>query len=62
MGGGAPRIGDNVLIGANAVLIGDIYIGNNVKVGAGAVVTKDIPDNSTVIGNSEFKIIPQKSI
>ncbi len=45
----APVIGDNVLIGAGAVIIGDITIGNNVKIGAGAVVTTDIPDNCTVV-------------
>ena len=46
-----PRLGSNINIGANAVIIGDITIGNNVKIGAGAVVVKDIPDNSVVIGN-----------
>lgn len=47
-----PVIGDDVFIGAGAKIIGDIKIGNNVKIGANAVVTKDIPDNSTVVGNS----------
>lgn len=47
--GKAPVIGDNCLIGAGAVLIGDIKIGNFVKIGAGAVVNTDIPDNSTVV-------------
>lgn len=47
---GAPIIGDNVLIGAGAKLIGNIKIGNNVKIGANAVVTKDIPDNAVVVG------------
>lgn len=50
-GGGFPTFGDDVLIGANAVVIGDIKIGNNVKIGAGAVITKNVPDNCTVIGN-----------
>ena len=45
----APQIGDNVLIGAGAKIIGKIRIGNNVKIGAGAVVTQDIPDNATVV-------------
>ena len=47
----APIIGDNVLIGANAVVIGGIRIGNDSKIGAGAVVVKDVPDGATVIGN-----------
>ncbi|MDO4466473.1 MAG: serine acetyltransferase [Bacillota bacterium] len=50
-GGKFPRFGDNVLVGANATVIGDITIGNNVKIGAGAVVNKDIPDNCVVVGN-----------
>lgn len=46
--GRAPRIGDRCLIGAGAVLVGDIRIGNDVRIGAGAVVSEDIPDHSTV--------------
>ena len=45
----APVIGDNCLIGAGAVLIGDIKIGSFVKIGAGAVVNTDIPDHCTVV-------------
>lgn len=47
--GGAPTVGNNVLIGAGAKLIGGIHIGNNVRIGAGCVVMQDIPDNTTVI-------------
>ena len=43
-------IGDNVMIGAGAKIIGNVKIGNNVKIGANAVVTKDIPDNSVAVG------------
>lgn len=46
---GAPKIGDNVFIGANAVLIGGITIGNNVKIGAGAIVVDNVPNNCTVV-------------
>lgn len=46
---GAPTIGDNVLIGAGAKIIGNIKIGNNVRIGAGCVVTCDIPDDCTVV-------------
>ena len=46
-----PIIGNNVFVGANAVLIGGITIGDNVTIGAGAVVNKDVPANSTVVGN-----------
>lgn len=48
---GAPRIGNNVYIGAGALIIGGIIIGNNVKIGAGAIVVDDVPDNSTVVSN-----------
>lgn len=46
-----PSIGDNVSIGANVNILGDITIGNNVEIGAGSVVVKDIPDNCVVAGN-----------
>ncbi|MBQ8752368.1 MAG: serine acetyltransferase [Clostridia bacterium] len=46
---GAPVIGDNVLIGAGAKVIGGIRIGNNVRIGAGCVVMQDVPDNTTVL-------------
>lgn len=46
-----PVIGNNVDIGSNVCIIGDIAIGDNVKIGAGSVVVKDIPPNSIVVGN-----------
>lgn len=48
--GDAPYIGDNVMIGAGAVILGNITIGNNVIIGANAVVLRDIPPNSFVVG------------
>ena len=45
-----PDIGNNVMIGCGAKILGPIKIGNNVKIGANAVVTKDVQDNSTVVG------------
>lgn len=47
--GGSPVIGDNVLIGADAKIIGSVKIGNNVKIGVGCIVTIDVPDNATVV-------------
>lgn len=47
---GVPIIGDNVFIGAGAVVIGNIKVGNNVAIGANSVVTDDIPDNAVVVG------------
>lgn len=46
--GGAPIIGDNVVIRTGAVVVGAISIGSNVMIGANAVVNFDVPDNSRV--------------
>lgn len=46
-----PYLEDNVHVGANVVVIGDVHIGNNVRIGAGTVLTKSVPDNCTVVGN-----------
>jgi putative colanic acid biosynthesis acetyltransferase WcaB len=46
-----PQIGNNVDIGPNVCIIGDITIGDNVTIGAGAVVVKSIPANSVAVGN-----------
>ncbi len=45
-----PTIGNNVVIGAGATILGPITIGDNVRVGAGSVVVKSVPPNSTVVG------------
>lgn len=49
---GVPVIGDNVMIGAHAIILGNIHIGNNADIGAGAIVTHDVPDSAIVIGES----------
>lgn len=49
---GTPiTIGNNVWVGANAVINPGVNIGNNVIIGSGSVVTKDIPDNVIAVGN-----------
>ncbi len=45
-----PTIGDNVVIGAGAKVLGNITIGDNVQIGANAVVVKEVPPNCTVVG------------
>lgn len=45
-----PTIGNNVVIGAGATILGPITVGDNVRVGAGSVVVKSVPPNSTVVG------------
>lgn len=51
-----PNIGNNVVIGCGAKVLGNINIGNNVKIGAGSVVLDDVIDGSTVVG------IPSKKV
>ncbi len=46
-----PILGDNVYVGSNAVVLGNIHVGNNVKIGALAFVNHDLPDNCTAVGN-----------
>lgn len=50
-GGKAPIIGNDVIIGANSVVIGEITIGDGAIIGAGSVVIKDVPQNVVVVGN-----------
>lgn len=45
-----PTIGNNVVIGAGAKILGPVKIGDNVRIGANSVVTIDVPDNSIVVG------------
>lgn len=51
-----PTVGDNVLIGAETIVLGPITIGSNTKIGAGSVVLEDIPANVTAVG-SPTKIV-----
>jgi len=55
-GGEAPTIGDDVEIGANALVLGPISVGNGAVIGAGAVVTKDVPARAIVVGNPAIVI------
>ena len=47
---GAPTLGDNVMVGVGATMLGPIKIGNNASIGAHAVVINDVPDNAVVAG------------
>ena len=44
-----PTLGDNVDVGANAVIIGDVQIADNCVIGAGAVVTKSFVEPGSII-------------
>ena len=45
-----PTLGNKVIVGAGAKVLGNITIGDNVRIGAGSVVIEDVPPHSTVVG------------
>ena len=53
----APQIGNGCLIGAGAVIVGNIKIGDHVKIGAGTVVNTDVPSYATVVPQPSRMII-----
>ena len=57
---GAPHIGDNVWIGTNAVIVGNVRIGSDVLIAPLSFVNFDVPDHSIVIGNPA-KIISREN-
>lgn len=58
---GAPIIEDDVLIGANAVLLGNITVHKGAKIGAGAVVLCDVPGGATAVGVPAKVLLPMVS-
>lgn len=56
-----PTVGNNVLIGAGAKVLGAITIGDNSKIGVNAVVTRDVPANSVAVG-VPAKVIQQDGV
>jgi len=51
-----PKVGDGVMIGAHAQLLGNIRIGKGAKIGAGAVVVDSVPSHTTVAGVPAVKV------
>ena len=45
-----PTLGENVVVGAGAKVLGNLLIGSNVRIGAGSVVLRDVPSDCTVVG------------
>ncbi|TVQ57165.1 MAG: serine O-acetyltransferase [Spirulina sp. DLM2.Bin59] len=45
-----PTLGENVVVGAGAKVLGNLQIGNSVRIGAGSVVLRDVPSDCTVVG------------
>lgn len=56
-----PTLGNHIVIGCNASVLGNITIGNNVRIGAGSVVLSDVPDDCTVVG-VPGKIVRHKGV
>lgn len=46
-----PKVGSDVLIGCNAILLGNISIGDSCKIGSGSIVLRSLPSNVTAVGN-----------
>lgn len=55
-----PTVGDNVIIGSGAKVLGAIYIGSNSKIGANSVVLKDVPEGATAVGIPAKNIVKEK--
>jgi len=53
-----PRVGNDVIIGAGALVLGSIKIGNGAKIGAGALVVTDVPEGGTVV-NEPGRLVQQ---
>lgn len=58
---GSPKIGDNLSIQSNAVVVGGINVGNDVLIAPNAFVNFDVPDGSIVIGNPGKIILKEKA-
>ncbi|MBN1053207.1 serine O-acetyltransferase [Clostridium botulinum] len=56
-----PTVGNNVLIGAGAKVLGPINIGDNAKIGSNAVVLHDVPQGATTVGGSARNIVRTKA-
>lgn len=54
-----PTIGNRVVIGAGATLLGPINVGNNARIGSGSVVVKDVPEGSTAVGIPGHIVLPK---
>jgi serine O-acetyltransferase len=54
-----PTLGDNVVVGAGAKILGPIKVGNNARIGSNSVVVKDVPPGATVVGIPGHVVLPK---
>src|SRR5271165_5292820 len=54
-----PQIGDNVVIGSNACILGAIHVGDHARIGSGSVVVREVPPGATVVGVPARVIVPK---
>ena len=61
-----PTLGNDIIVGSGAKILGPVNIGDNCKIGANSVVLKDMPANSTAVGipakikYNKYKIVEEK--
>jgi serine O-acetyltransferase len=55
-----PTIGNNVMIGAGAIVLGPITVGDNAKIGAGSVVVRPVPAGARVVGVAAYIVDPSQ--
>lgn len=60
-GGGSPVLGDNVVVGSGAQILGPVTIGSGAQIGAGAIVLNDVPAGHTAVGNPA-RVLPLRNL
>ncbi len=56
-----PQLGNHVVVGANASMLGAIHIGDHARIGSGSVVVRDVPAGATVVGVPARVILPKRA-
>jgi serine O-acetyltransferase len=56
-----PQVGNHVVIGANACVIGAIHVGDHARIGSGSVVVREVPPGATVVGVPARVIVPKRA-
>jgi serine O-acetyltransferase len=54
-----PQVGNDVVIGSNACILGNIHVGDHARIGSGSVVVREVPPEATVVGVPARVIVPK---